>query len=99
MAALKLGPVRLFAGVRTGAPIALRDGALTPRAFSLRIDFPYGGWFWNAPIGFDLESAGAARQRHLVVDVTRVALIALGLLTMVTGTSALAAELKGRIQQ
>ena len=99
MASLDLGSVRLFAGVRSGAPITLRDGSLTPRALSLRVDFAQGGCFWNLSIGFDLERAGAARERRLIVDATRLALIALGLFTLVTGTSALAATLKGRISR
>lgn len=99
MASLKLGPLRLVAGVRSGAPIALRDGSLTPRTLSLRIDFAQGGWFFNAPIGFDIARAGAAVERRVIVDSTRLALIALGLLTLVTGTTALAAELKARISR
>ncbi|MGL4649230.1 MAG: hypothetical protein ACRC1H_07465 [Caldilineaceae bacterium] len=102
MTALKLGSVELRAGVRAGAPIPLRDGQLIPRAFSLVIQWPSGVQFWNLPIGFDIErvlATGVQRERRVIVDVTRLALIALGLLTAITGTSALRAELKGRINR
>jgi hypothetical protein len=99
MTELSIGPVRFGAGLRIGEPIPLRDGTLTPRALAFTARWPGGGWFHNTPVDFTVQRTGQAATRHWVVDGTRLLLVALGIFTAMTGTSAARAELKRRIDR
>jgi hypothetical protein len=105
MAELSIGPLQVAGGLVGGAPIVVRAGSVIPRVLMLRVQWKQGGWFWSTPVGFDLQrtsDAGApgertVGERHIILDLTRLALIALGMLTAITGTSALRSQLQRRI--
>ena len=57
-------------------PIVVGDTRVTPQAQALSIRFPVGGFVWNRPSAVLVERDDGT-QRIPIVDVTRVAQIAL----------------------
>jgi hypothetical protein len=57
-------------------PIVVGDTRVTPQAQAFSVRFPFGGFVWNRPTAVLVERDDLT-QRIPVVDVTRVAQIAL----------------------
>lgn len=77
-----------FFGRRTGAPLTIRTGTdrtgageevrLTPESLVLLIHAGVWGFVWNWPLAVSVQRGGQV-ERKPVVDVTQLALWALGL--------------------
>jgi hypothetical protein len=57
-------------------PILVGDTQITPQAQAFSLRFPFGGFVWNRPTAVLVERDDVT-QRIPIVDVTRVAQIAL----------------------
>ncbi len=57
-------------------PIVVGDTRVTPQAQAFSVRFPFGGFIWNRPTAVLVERDDLS-QRIPIVDVTRVAQIAL----------------------
>lgn len=78
-------PARFFFGRRRGAPLAVVTAAgevvqITPESLVLLIYARFWGFVWNWPLALSVDRRGMVERRR-VVDVTRLALWALGLST------------------
>jgi hypothetical protein len=83
-------------GVRRGEPIAIPGGSATPRALHVAVRLPHVVYVWNTPLGIDLQR-GERTERVPAIDVTRLALVLLGLFTLLTGTATIRRMLQKEI--
>jgi hypothetical protein len=60
----------------TGIPIKRRNMTITPQAQALVVRLPYYGFVWNRPVAMLVEMDGR-RERFPILDVTRVAVLAM----------------------
>ena len=60
----------------SGAAVTVGDVSATPQSQALSVRWPHGGWVWNRPVALLVERNGK-RERIPIVDVTRVAQLAL----------------------
>ncbi len=72
-------------GVHSGNPIDVAGSLITPRAFSLAWRLGPVAYAWNTPVGLDVVHADGRREEVKIVDVTRWALIALGVFAAIFG--------------
>jgi len=59
-----------------GQPVMAGDAEIVPESRALTVRWPWGGYVWNRPVGV-LVRRGSEEQRLPIVDVTRVAQVAL----------------------
>lgn len=59
-----------------GEPFSAHGYTVTPQAQALHLRLPFGGVVWNRPVAVLVDS-DAGQQRIQIIDVTRVAQIAL----------------------
>lgn len=67
---------RISMETNVGEPIQTTHATVTPESRALVIEWPGGGFVWNRPAAVTVEREGTI-ERHPIVDVTRVAQIAL----------------------
>lgn len=60
----------------TGEPVAVGEVTATPQSQALTAHWPRGGWVWNRPVAI-LVKKGGEEERVPIVDVTRMAQLAL----------------------
>jgi len=60
----------------SGEAVTVGDVSATPQSQSLTVRWPRGGWVWNRPAAVLMERNGQ-KERIPIVDVTRVAQLAL----------------------
>jgi hypothetical protein len=60
----------------TGNPIKRGNMTITPQAQALVVRLPYCGFVWNRPVAMLVEVDGR-RERFPILDVTRVAVLAM----------------------
>lgn len=60
----------------SGEAVTVGDVSATPQSQALSVRWPHGGWVWNRPVALLVERNGK-RERIPIVDVTRVAQLAL----------------------
>jgi hypothetical protein len=60
----------------SGETVTRGEVAVTPQSRALTVRWPWGGWVWNRPVAVLVEQGGQER-RVPIVDVTRVAQLAL----------------------
>jgi hypothetical protein len=60
----------------SGEVVTVGGVAVTPQSEALTMRWPRGGWVWNRPVAVVVER-GDERKRMPIVDVTRVAQLAL----------------------
>jgi hypothetical protein len=72
----------VFFGRRTGAPFAAGDVEITPESLVLLVHWRQWGYVWNWPVAVSVTRSGR-RQRHAIVDATRLALWSLRLAALV----------------
>jgi hypothetical protein len=70
---------RDFVSVRTraGDPVQIGDRTITLQSKAVAVRWPGGGGVWNRPVAALVEREGQV-TRIPIVDVTRVAILALG---------------------
>ncbi len=62
---------------RSGAPVRAGGATITPQSQALVVSLPFGGLVWNRPVAVLVERDGQT-ERIPVLDMTRIALLALG---------------------
>ena len=65
-------------GRRTGSPFVAGDAEIVPHSLVLVVHWRWFGYVWNWPLGVTILRNGKT-DYHRVVDVTRLALWALGI--------------------
>ena len=60
----------------SGERATVGDISVTPESKALTVRWPGGGWVWNRPVAVLVER-GEEKERIPIVDVTRVAQLAL----------------------
>jgi hypothetical protein len=65
-----------------GQPIVLGDRRVTPESQALIVRLPFAGLVWHRPTTVVVEQRGRAIQRLPIVDLTRVAQVAVVLGTL-----------------
>ena len=78
----------------SGEPVTAEGVTLTPVSRALTLRWPRGGLVWNRPLGLDVERGGEL-ARIPIVDVTRVAQLALFGLSMLFALAGLVAWISG----
>ncbi len=63
-------------GRRTSEPVRVDQTLLTYESLVLLLRWPGGGWVWNWPLAVHVDREGKT-ERIFIVDVTRLAQIAL----------------------
>ncbi len=64
---------------QSGTPATFGNLTVTPESQALVLRLPFGGFVWNRPTAVLLETEGE-RQHIPIVDVTRIAQLALAVL-------------------
>jgi hypothetical protein len=59
-----------------GDPIRIAGTTVTPEAWALVVQLPFGGFVWNRPVALLLENDAGSR-RLPIVDMTRTIQVAL----------------------
>ncbi len=62
---------------RAGAPVEVDGVRITPEAQALTVSLPFFHFVWNRPVAITVERQGQS-ERIPIVDVTRLALLAIG---------------------
>ena len=79
----------------TGEPVTMGSTTVTTESQALVVRWPQGGWVWNRPVAITVEADGETR-RVPIVDVTRVAQVALWAASVAFVVVALALSIKSR---
>ena len=66
----------------TGEPQVVGDRTIRLQAQAIMLNTPFGGFFWNRPTAVVVEQDGITDEVP-IVDVTRYALIGIGVMGMV----------------
>ena len=80
----------------SGKRIERGNVTITPQAQALTVRFPYGGFVWNRPVAVIVEQDGRQQERITIVDVTRVAVLAMAGAAAVMTLGSVAAVIAGR---
>ena len=70
------GRERIESQMHLGSEIVVGDRVIVPQSRSLALRGPSRGWVWNRPVAI-LVRQGDETQRIPIVDVTRIAQLAL----------------------
>ena len=76
-----------------GEPVRAAGVTVTPLAWALTVRLPFGGLVWNTPVAVLVDRDGAV-ERLPIVDVTRIALIGIGLFSAVVAMLAIGRKAK-----
>lgn len=69
---------------RTNEPVTVADTTIVTESQALTLPWPNGGLVWNRPTAVYVYKKDGTAERIPIVDVTRMALIALSVATAVT---------------
>ncbi len=86
----------------SGQTIATGDITVTPQLRTLVVRWPYGGWAWSRPVAVQVrrQDQPEASPTHLpIVDVTRLAQLALWGLALIFSTMTLFLTIQQRRSQ
>ena len=70
--------------LKDGQPVQVGEQTVTPQARVLALRLPFWGFVWNRPVAVLVEENGRS-QRIPIPDMTRMILIAAGVVTAVAG--------------
>lgn len=74
---------------KSAPPITVGDTSLTPQSRVLTVRLPFFGFVWNRPVAILVEKNGQT-ERIPIVDVTRVATLALAGFGFILGLASIA---------